>query len=73
MSEWQPTEEEYGLALDAYLGSGEDLREALAAVGPAIAARALREAANDFDYRAIGGPTKVRQWLRARADRIETP
>ena len=52
-----------------------DARDTLAAVAPAIAARALREAANDWDRedkaRGFLVPGQASNRARARADRIE--
>jgi hypothetical protein len=73
MSEWQPTEEEVRTAA-LIIGNGDDTAAArcaervLAAVGPAIAARALREAASIArDYDA----TETDLLCRARADVID--
>jgi hypothetical protein len=82
MSEWQPTEEEVAAGMDAVSDADVvlgDVRDILAVVGPAIAARALREAADAFTAKQDAGDDDPWYWsdsadvLRARAAVIDPP
>jgi hypothetical protein len=82
MSKWQPTEEEVAAGVRGMVGKNaviedwdEEIRAVLTAVGPAIAARALREAADDWSEYTHGDVCFrfAAEVARARADRTDPP